>query len=91
MNHYVIKIDGKYVKEFIETDEESSIHVGGWHNHARRAITVPELGRREEAHIYSGWLNLKSVMTKIAMMEREGFVFDELIFECIERENQNVQ
>jgi len=70
MNCYKLKINGKYVKSFKETEKQGAF-AGNWHNHTARMVTVPVFGDESEALIIEGRINLKSYLDKIALMIKD--------------------
>lgn len=81
MNCYNIKINGKYVLHFIDTDIPQNFR-GEWNNHSKISCSHFILGSKKNAKIIEGNINLKSNLDLIAGILKDGY-FDINKFEVI--------
>ena len=72
MNQYRIKINGKYVKEFIDTDMTQNFR-GEWSNHSKQSCSNFVLGTKQTAKIIEGNINLRSHLELIAGILKDGY------------------
>ena len=72
MLSYHIKINGKYVKAFIDTEIPQKFR-GEWHNHSKQSCCKFVLCKKDEAKIIEGNINLKSYLDVISGILRDGY------------------
>lgn len=85
MNSYLIKINGKFLKEFVDTDIPQNFR-GEWHNHTKQSCSKFILcTSKEDAKIVEGNINLKSNLDLISGILRDGY-FEINKFEVIKND-----
>lgn len=72
MNKFNIKINGKYLKDFYDTNMPQKFR-GEWHNNTRQLCTNFNLCKKENAKVVEGNINLKSQLDLIIGIYRDGY------------------
>jgi len=84
MNSYQIKINGKYVKDFVDTDIPQKFR-GEWNNHTRQSCSNFIFGSKKQSKLIEGNINLKSHLDLISGILKDGY-FEINKFEVIKCE-----
>lgn len=70
---FYIKINGKYLKEFVDTDIPQNFR-GCWNNHSKQSCSNFVLCRnKKQAKLIEGNINLKSNLDLISGILRDGY------------------
>lgn len=73
MNSYIIKINERFLKEFIDTDIPQKFR-GEWNNHTKQSCSDFILTRyKKEAKLIEGNINLKSYLDLISGILKDGY------------------
>lgn len=79
MDAFKLKINDKYVVGFDETKSDACFS-GTWHNHSKRAITIPLYGDIKDGIVIEGRKNLKSYVERVTNMISDGIEIQNFTF-----------
>ena len=71
MNSYQIKINGKFIKDFTDTNIPQKFR-GEWNNHTKQTVIKPIYGKESDSKIIEGNRNLKSNFDMIFHILQDG-------------------
>jgi hypothetical protein len=85
MNSYQIKINGKFIKDFEDTNIPQKFR-GEWNNHTKQTVVKPIYGKESDSKIIEGNRNLKSNFDMIFHILQDG-IYEVKKIEIIKKEN----